>query len=73
MRKDCLYYGLWSKCYGKSWKNITCKSKAIFPNGVQLAVIEVVYQKQDMEKQIDLQFDEDKKSEEEHNFSENNS
>ena len=37
-------------------------------HGVQLAVIEVLYQKQDVEKQIDQQFDEDKQSEVEHGF-----
>ena len=33
-----------------------------FAHGVQLAVIEVLYQKQDIEREIDQQFDEDEQS-----------
>ena len=38
-----------------------------------MAVIEVLYQKHDIEKQIDQQFKEDEQSEAEYNFSESNS
>ena len=44
-----------------------------FAHGVQLAVIEVLYQKQDIEREIDQQFDEDEQSDIENDFSESNS
>ena len=43
-----------------------------FAHGVQQAVIEVLYQKQDIEREIDQQFDEDEQSDIEDDFSESN-
>ena len=43
-----------------------------FAHGVQLAVYEVLYQKQNIEREIDQQFDEDEQSDIEDDFSESN-
>ena len=57
----------------KVGKILPVTQQLCFAHGVQLAVIEVLYQKQDIEREIDQQFDEYEQSDIEDDFSESNS